>query len=216
MREIALSIYQVEIGICLILSIIFFKKGTRSEKCLVPFFISILFVESYCRYLDIIHAPVTLIYGIYNAWFPLEFIFFFFFISTFVNSGKKRKFIRYSIIIYLLILLFFYVFILDLKQFATPVFLIGVLFLLSVLFVKIYEIMNDEIMQHPLKNPLFWFITGLLIENIGGFFVMGSVNYLLVQNKSLLSVLGLINILSLCFQYLFFIFYFYCKWRFQK
>lgn len=207
-------IYLLEIFLCLLFSILFYKRGTKAEKCLVPFFACLLCIEM-IAYVYVGH--VVSIRRLYNFWFPVEFIFYSFFVTSFINSASKRKGIIWGTCIYTGLVAVEYIFFIpDLNQFATTPYLVGTILILPVLLMKLHEILNNEIMDHPLRNPLFWFITALLIVNIGGFFVMGSINYLLVKDKNLFRALSSINTIAACLQYFFFLLYFYCKWKYLK
>lgn len=211
--RIAQPVYLAEIFLCLIFSAFFYKKGTRAEKWLVPFFAALLCVESYAMYRSAKWISTSLLY---NFWFPGEFIFYSLFISSFIQSPVRIKVIRYGVYIYALFVAMSYIFVVNLVNFASTVFLIGVLLILPVCFMKLYEEIEGEVMQHPFKNPLFWFITGLLIENIGSFFILGSINLVKVKNEHMLMSLYDINIIATCMQYFSFLLYFYCRWKYQR
>ncbi len=204
---------MVEIFMCFILSLFFRKKGLSVEKYLVPFFLLLFCVESYCGYL---YSKNIDRHIVYNFWFPIEFIFYGIFITAFINSVKTKFFLRIVLFIYFLGIIIYYLFFCNITKFASKPFLLGAVMLILVLLIKLYEILNKEITFNPLKNPIFWFIAGLLLENICSFFFLGAINYLSIKNESLLKALSLMNVIFTDVQYFFFLLYFYCKWKYQK
>lgn len=206
-------LFIYEIALCFILSVFFIRyKGVQNR--LFPIFLLILLgVEYYCAYLGFLERPTN---HIYNFWFPVEFIFYGYFISTHITSRIKAL-ISYSLITtYLVFVIINYSLYENLKVFSSITFLLGCVFLIGIMLFKLYEIVNEEIVNNPFKNEMFWFIIGLLLVNLGGFFHFGAVNYLYLNNKALHSALQQLNVYLSEFQYVCFIIYFYCKWKFQK
>jgi len=209
----SIHIYLAEIILCGICSIVFYKKGTQAEKTLVPFFILLMGIESYCYYLYLHNISRD---TVYNLWFPVEFGFYCFFICSYLENAFRKKQLQIITILYVLLVALYYSTICNLVIFSSKAFIVGVLVLVAVLLNRLYEMLNAAVMEHPLKNPLFWFIFGLLLVNLGSFFILGSTNYLNITNKAFLSAIGYLDILFTDIEYFCFLLYFYCKWKYQK
>jgi hypothetical protein len=213
MKQVLILIYLLEIFLCTVLSISYLKKGTIFEKLLFPFFLLLFIIECYCYHLydNDISRDI-----IYNLWFPVEFLFYGLFVASFINLPKTKKLGISFILVYLSFVIIYYSISHNISNFSSKSFMTGVVVILFILLSKLYEILNQEIILNPLKNPLFWFIVGLLVVNIGNFFLLGATNYLIIKNKPLLIALGFMDVILTDIQYFSFLLYFYCKWMYQK
>lgn len=208
-----MPLFIYEISVCLVLSFFFFRKGTLPEKLLPVFLVLLLSVELRCRWLyDRDRSPNL----IYNFWFPVEFAYYGLLINSHILSRRTRNnFVKlaFGYIVFTAIL---YSFKKDMRIFSSLAYQVGFVVLLLISLYKLYEILNQEIIHNPLKNQVFWFIVGLMLVNLGGFFHFGLISYLNSNNKALSEALQQLNIYLTEVQYLCFILYFFFRWRWQK
>lgn len=206
-------IFIFEIFLCFLLSSIFLKKLELRNLSLFVFLFILFIVEYICAYLAFYDRPTN---KVYSYWIPVEFSFYSLFIATFFLSKRNKYIIKISTIVYVTIVAFYYRLIWDGKTLSAPVYLAGCTLLIIVILLKISELLTEEIIQNPIKKEIFWFSIGLLFVSLSGFFHFGTANYLYENNRSLHNALQTLNVYFSIFQYLCFIVYFYCKWKFQK
>jgi len=209
---IGIFVYILETFLVFLLSLFFLKKG-KIFLWFPAFFLLAVFVETLCYYYklnDINNWPV------YNWWFPLEFAFFSIWIRSYILSLQFRKSVLYLIFSYAFFVAIRNVFYADLASFNTLNFAFGVLLLLLCIFYKLSEILKAEEIVNPLKLPVFWPLSGMLVSNLMSIFHLLSNNYLYKSNFELLSALRKINIIMSCFLYVTFIVYFLIQWKNRK
>lgn len=211
LADIPLFIYQI--ALCFGLSLLFLRNAIKNNILLTCFLLMLFIVEFYCAKLSYNGKPTN---PIYNFWFPVEFIFYGYFVSYHISHITIKLFSKIALIVYFLFLIFYYSFVADLSVFSSVSFLLGCSILLFTLLFKLYEVINEEIVNNPLKYELFWFIIGLLFVNMGSYFHFGAVNYMYKNNNELHSALQQLNVYLSEFQYVCFIIYFICKWRYPK
>lgn len=205
-----MPLFIYEIAFCFLISLFLFSKRTLADKMLPMFFFCLLVLECYCAWLYKKNEGTD---HIYNFFFPVEYAFYCFYISSYTKRSNKANTIKTLIIVYLTFTIIYYAFFADLSKFSSLTYLCGFLILLIAILFKLYEILTQEIINNPLKNEMFWFVMGLLIVNLGGFFRFGAANYLYQNNDSLHDALQKLNIYLTVVQYLFFIIFFYLRWR---
>jgi hypothetical protein len=205
------NFYLVLIFINLILSLVTGKY--RLKIIIVIFFSSLLCVELTCYYFKVRNWNNLIIY---NCWFPLEYGVYAAWVSSSLNSIVLRRKIILCIESYLAITIVIYFSDDNMYNFNTLAFQIGMVLILPVLFRKLYEMVNEPIMINPLKNPLFWLISGLLFSYLGSFFQFSLENYLRATNTQLLSAMKIINILLTDLLYLCIIMHFILTWLNRK
>jgi hypothetical protein len=213
MDPFKMPFFMYEILGCFCLSFFFFKKGTLPNKLMIPFFGILFCVEYYCAYLAKRQMPNN---HIYNFWFPVEYAFYGFVIEDYITNSSRKKISRILIMLYILLTIVYYSVSQNLRLFSSLIYLFGFVVLLIIMLFKLYEILNQEIINNPIKNEIFWFIMGLLMVNLGGFFHFGAINYLNANNTVIHRALQDLNVYLTMFQYLCFYLYFICKWRTQK
>jgi hypothetical protein len=187
--------------------------GYKSPTCLAKtsacFFLILFVIELICSQLSVTD-------GIYNFWYPIEFGFYSFFIHSYLKYQKKGKLLLlpFVTILYCYFYHFFH------WNLVTTFFTLGYSICCSCLFVfiiiKTYELLTDENdLRFPFKIPLFWFLLGLIL-NLTSFLLFGMKNYILSKNYNLYIVLQYSNQILSSLQYLCFIIYFYCSWKYQN
>lgn len=197
------------IGICLILSILTPEK--RPLKIILPAFFSLLLiVEVTCYYLK--KADINNLV-VYNFWFPVEYILYTYWLNTYVNSSLFKRTYTFLLLLYPLIVAVIYILYDHLLKFNSLAFQLGFLLLLPAILFKLYEYINENIIQNPVKVPLFWLITGLLFSYIFSLCQFSIQNYLNYNNKDLLTALGEVNIILTDVLYTCIIIYFVLKWK---
>jgi hypothetical protein len=195
---------------CTVFSLVFsYKNGFFLAKITACFFLALLIVELVCNQL-------TITDGIYNIWYPLEFCFYSLFVYSYIKYRKKVRFLA---------LLFFaivycYVYQLthwnSINTFYTFGYCVCCLVLFILVILKIYELLTDEDdLRLPLKIPLFWFLFGLIL-NLTSFLLFGMKNFILSDNYNLYLVLQKANQIISSLQYVCFILYFFCSWKYQN
>ncbi|MEO5995202.1 MAG: hypothetical protein ABIN89_00810 [Chitinophagaceae bacterium] len=176
---------------CLILSL-FIREKQPFTFLLPVFFATLLFIESLCYYFKVINKNNILIY---NFWFPVEFAIYSFWVVSYLGNQGYKKIVIYCILFYLVTVGYIYMRASNLHKFNTISFQLGVILLIPVLLLKLYEFINESAITHPFKNALFWLISGLLISYLGSFFQFSVENYLQENHKDLLETLKFFNIL---------------------
>lgn len=210
----AMPFFLYEIFICFLLSLFFIRRNGIINKISPVYFLLLFGVEYYCAWLNKMELANN---HIYNFWFPVEYIFYGCIISTYIKDVIQKRFSYTIIVLYASFTILYYSFFKeDIHAFSTLTYLSGFVVLLVIILFKLYEILNQEIIFNPLKSDIFWFITGLLLVNIGGFFHFGATNYMYANNKPLHKALQSLNIYLTMFQYFCFVIYFFCKWKYQK
>lgn len=205
-----MPLFIYEIAVCFLLSLFLFSKGTLADKMLPVFFLCLFAVEYYCAWLYKKNEGTD---HIYNFVFPVEYAFYCFYISCYIKRPNKANTIKGLIIVYIAFTIIYYAVSADLTKFSSLTYLCGFLILLIAILFKLYEILTQEIINNPLKNEMFWFVMGLLIVNLGGFFRFGAASYLYQKNDSVLAALQELNVYLTEVQYLFFIVFFYLRWK---
>lgn len=202
-------IFLLLIGICFILSISTQEK--QPLKILLPLFFGLLlFVESVCYYLKIADVNNLIIY---NLWFPVEFIFYSYWVVAYFNSRYFKKLFIFLIPIYATTVIVIYLLSNTLFKFNSLAFQLGFLLLLPVILFKLYEYVNESIIHNPLKVPVFWLITGLLISYVFSLSQFSIQDYLNYNNKNLSEALKKVNIILKDILYMCIIIYFILKWK---
>jgi len=186
------------------------QKKRVEDKLLPIFFLFLLCTEYYCAYLSKRGSDTDYIY---NFWFPVEYCFYTTFIASYITRKDRRKLSKLLVVMYLFFTIIYYSLSDDLSNFSSLCYLCGFIILLVAMLFKFYEILNQEIIYNPLKNEIFWFIMGLLVVNLGSFFRFGAANYIYKNNKELHSALQTLNVYLTEVQYLFFIIFFFLRWR---
>ncbi len=200
------------IAVCLILSFIAPEK--RPLKILLPLFFSCLFiVELVCYCLK--QSGINNLY-VYNMWFPVEYLFYTYWVNTYVNSAGFKKIYIILLPLYAIIVVIIYLVYDNLLKFNSLSFQLGFLLLLPALLFKLYEYINENVIQNPVKVPVFWLITGLLFSYIFSLCQFSIQNYLYNINKELLRALGMVNIILTDVLYLCIIMYFILQWKIKK
>ncbi len=213
MSIFALPFFIYEIFICFLLSLFFLKCPGIINKLLPVFLLFLLGVEYYCAWLKKLNLPNN---NIYNFWFPVEYFFYGYLIATYITEIKRKRISWILIVVYIVFTIVYYSFKEDMYAFSSLTYLAGSVITLVIILFKLYEILNQEIIFNPLKSEIFWFCTGILIVNLGGFFHFGATNYINANNKPLHKALQSLNIYLTEFQYCCFVIYFFCKWKYQK
>lgn len=213
MELFQMPFFIYEILICLFLSVFFFRKITWEDRLLPVFLFVLLCVEYACavRYQEEEDTDF-----IYNFWFPIEYVFYSIFISNYIVRRQKKMFSRVISGIYIVFTITYYIIIRDVIHFSSLCYLCGFMILLITMLFKFYEILNQEIIHNPLRNEVFWFMMGLLIVNLGGFFRFGAANYIYKNNKELHNALQQLNVYLTEVQYFFFILFFFFRWKKQN
>ena len=195
---------------CTLSAVVFgFKNQTILARITACFFLLLLIVELVCNYVRITD-------GIYNFWYPVEFGFY----SFFVYSYMQFTFRRYLLVMPALAIMFCYGYNFSHWPTVTLFYTFGYGICVSILFVfviiKIYELLTDENdLRFPFKIPLFWFLLGLII-NLSSFLLFGMKNYIISHNRNLYEIMQYSNQILSSIQYLCFIIYFYCSYKFQN
>jgi hypothetical protein len=205
------NFYLALIFINLVLSLV---SGKYPLKILIVIFFSILLVVEFICYYFKIRDWNNLF--IYNCWFPLEYGVYTAWVGSSLNSASLRKKIILFIETYLAFTIVLYYIHDNMYDFNTLAFQVGMLLILPVLFRKLYEMVNEPVMINPLKNPLFWLISGLLFSYLGSFFQFSLENYLRATDAHLLSAMKIINILLTDLLYLCIIMHFILTWANRK
>ena len=193
-----------------IFSIVFgLKNRTLFSKIVGLFFILLLINEFICNAIP--NSDVD-----YNFWYPVEFTFYCWFLYTYMIFKYKRT----LLIIQFFVLLYCYSYnILNwekLSAFYTFGYSINILVLFIFVIIKTYELLTDENdIRFPFKIPLVWFLLGLFF-NLFSFLIFGMKNYIVEKNYNLYILLQHYNQLLSSLQYVCFIIYFYCSWKFQN
>jgi predicted neutral ceramidase superfamily lipid hydrolase len=200
------NIHLLLILLCLILSIL--AGESRMKVTLALFFFTLLTVETVCYYFKIKNWNNLVIY---NCWFPLEFAFYAGWVNSFLKNDR-RKIIWFFIAAYLIITAVIYLTGVNLHDFNTITFQLGILLILPVLFFKLFELIHETVIMNPFKNPLFWLISGLLFSYLGSFFQFSLDNYLRASDPALLYALKIINIFLTNLLYICIILYFVILW----
>lgn len=213
MEALNTPFFVYEILLCFLLSIFFFNKVSIEDKAVPFFFFFLLCIEYYCALLNKRGFETDYIY---NFWFPIEYCFYSLFIASYITRSGKIKLSRSLVIAYLLFTVVYYSLNNNLRNFSSLCYLCGFIVLLLTMLFKFYEILNQEIIYNPLKNEIFWFMMGLLIVNLGSFFRFGAANYIYKSNKELHSALQVLNVYLTEVQYLFFIIFFFLRWKKQN
>ena len=205
-------LFLILIGTCFVLSI---KNQDRQPlKTLLPIFFAILFlVESICYYLKTIKINNLVIY---NLWFPIEFMFYSYWVTAYYDSKGFKRIFHFLIPFYATVVFVIYVFSDSLLKFNSVAFQLGFLLLLPVLLFKLYENVNQSTIENPIKNPIFWLITGLLISYVFSLSEFSIQNYLHSNDKDLLEALKKVNIFLTDVLYITIIVYFILKWKTEK
>ncbi len=197
---------------CLILSFIIPEK--RPLKIMLSVFFScLLIVEAICYYLK--QAGISNLY-VYNLWFPVEYLFYTYWVNTYVKSGLFKNIYIFLLPLYAVSVIIIYLVYNHLLKFNSLSFQLGFLLLLPALLFKLYEYISENIIQNPLKVPVFWLITGLLFSYIFSLCQFSIQNYLTNNNLDLLRALGKVNIILTDVLYMFIIMYFILKWKSKK
>lgn len=196
--------------VCTLCSVVFgLKSQTLFSIATAIFFVALFSVEMVCN-------KLTITDGIYNFWYPVEFGFYSFFVARYMAYRH-----RYALLVLpLLALIFCYTYYLFNWQKVTLFFTFGYSVCVSVLFIfviiKIYEMLTDENdLRFPFTIPLFWFLLGLILD-LTSFLLFGMKNYILAHNYNLYVVMQYSNQVLSTLQYLCFILYFYCSWKYQN
>lgn len=205
-------IFLFLIGICLILSICVEEKRPLN-KLLPVFFSFLLSVECICFYLKTVNTNNLIIY---NLWFPIEFIFYTYWVVVYINSKNIKRIFIFLLPVYFFIVSIIYLFSDSLFQFNSLAFQIGFLLLLPAMLFKLYEHINEPVIDNPLKAPIFWLITGVLLSYIFSLSQFSIQNYLHSSNKNLLEALKKVNIILADILYICIIIYFILKWENKK
>ena len=212
MQLLTMPFFLILIGICLILSIK--NRERRPLKILLPiFFFLLLAVESVCYYFKIIHRNNLIIY---NIWFPLEFMFYTYWIVTSSDSKRFKKLFSFLIPIYGITVIVIDLISQSLYSFDSLGYQLGLVLLLPALLFKLYEDMNEPVIQNPLKSPVFWLITGLLISYIFSLSEFSIQTYLHTKDVNLLIALEKVNIILTDVLYITIIIYFILQWKIRK
>ena len=195
---------------CSIFSVIFgFKNQSVLAKITACFFSLLLLVELVC-------SRVSITDGIYNFWYPVEFGFYCWFLYRYMQTAFRH----YLLALPILAMLYCYGYYFSHWQTVTLFYTFGYGIFVTILFVfviiKIYELLTDENdLRFPFKIPLFWFLLGLIL-NLSSFLLFGMKNYILSHNRNLYVIMQYSNQILSSIQYLCFIIYFYCSYKFQN
>lgn len=165
---------------------------------------------------EFICSKVTITDGICNFWHLVEFSFYSFFVAHYITYRH-----RYTMLVLpLLTLIFCYTYYLfnwrNINLFFTFGYSICVTILFIFAIIKIYEMLTDENdLRFPFTIPLFWFLLGLIL-NLTSFLLFEMKNYILAHNYNLYFVMQYSNQVLSTLQYLCFILYFYCSWKYHN
>lgn len=192
-------------------SLVFAYKSKEKLSKISACFFLILFIVEYICY----RLPVT--DGIYNFWYPIEFGFYSFFIYKYISFKNKNSLLIFPLVcfIYCYFYIFFHVKLIN--TFFTFGYSICCSSLFIFVIVKVYELLtDDDDLRFPFQIPLFWFLLGVIL-NLTSFLIFGMKNYILAHNFNLYTTtLQYANQIISSLQYICFILYFYCSWKYQN
>lgn len=212
MQFLTKPVYLILIGICFLLSIK--NEEKRPLKTMLPiFFLALLSVEIVCYYFKLINKNNL---AIYNLWFPLEFIFYTYWVIACSKSVGFKNIFKWLLPLYAVIVAIIYFTTKNLYKFNSIAFQLGILLLLPALLYKLYEYLNEPVIQNPLKNPIFWLITGLLFSNLFSMSEFSIQNYLHLHDEGLLKALKKVNIILTDVLYITIIAYFILSWKSKR
>jgi len=185
-----LPFFLLLIAACFLLSI---KAGLkRPLNILLPLFFAVLFaVEVVCYWYKI--SDWNNMY-IYNCWFPVEVAVYTYWVALDLRQRQHVKIISISIVIYLLFVTGLYLKEQDISHFNSFAYQCGILLLLPVLLIRLYECVNESTEVYPLHNPVVWLIAGLLVSYLGSFIQFSLQKILYEHYKDILNILRIVNI----------------------
>lgn len=199
------------IFICLCWSLLSHEQKPLSNLLKV-FFGCLFLVELACYWFKINDWNNSLIY---NLWFPIEFVFYTYWVSVYLQKHKLSIIFRRISVAYLILVLLIYLIAWDLNQFNGLAYQLGFLLLLPLLLYKLNEMIREPAMLNPLRNPVFWLVTGLLFSYLFSFCQFSIQGYLLT-NKHLSEALKKLNIILTDILYVCLILFFVFKWKQEK
>ncbi len=207
-----LPFFIYQILIITVISFLFIKKSKFYIFSTI-FFLALFLVEYRCY--ELFHKDQNT-NVIYNWWFPIEFVFYAFFLIQGNYNNRYFKLTMILSLLYLLFVLLYNINIQHLRSFATITYQIGELFLIFLIIIRIKEVLRNEFLENPFKNPIVWLIIGLIFSNLGSLMHLSAANYLESVNNNLLSALRKLNIFLTTFLYCCIIIYFYFEWKRPK
>lgn len=204
-----LPFFLLLIAACFLLSL---KAGLKKPlNLLLPlFFALLLVVEAVCYWYKINNWNNI---RIYNCWFPAEVAVYTYWVASGLQRLRQRKVIEVFVVIYLLFVTGLYVKQQDISSFNSFAYQCGILLLLPVLLIRLYECVNESAEVYPLQNPVVWLIAGLLVSYLGSFIQFSLQKFLYDYYKDILNILRIINIAVTYVLYSCIIVYFILIWQ---
>lgn len=192
------------------LSIVFvFKNKTLYSKVLSAFFIFLLLIEVLCYNIQQTNV-------VYNFWYPIEFTFYCYAVGHVMNYSQKNKLMGLPFILVVVCYFHYAKNWTDINVFYTLGYNLFVVALFIFVVIKLYELLIDESeLRFPFKIPLFWLLLGLVFD-LTSVLLFGMKNYIFTANFGLYIFLQHANQLFSSLQYICFIIYFYCTWKYQN
>jgi len=185
-----LPFFLLFIAACFFLSIKI--RLANSLRILLPSFFAALFIVEVVCYWYKINDWNNI--RIYNCWFPVEVAVYTYWVASGLQKPRQRKIIAASIVTYLLLVTGLYVKQQDISYFNSLAYQCGILLLLPVLLIRLYECVNESAEMYPLHNPVVWLIVGLLISYLGSFIQFSLQKFLYAYYKDILDILRIVNI----------------------
>ena len=146
-------------------------------------------------------------YPVYNCFLLVQYVTLGLYFKIIILSKRTKFIIKVFMCLFPLFWLFTDVFIFGLNHWNSYVILVGDLFIICFAARYLYELFTSEKLINFKTSPEFWIAAATIFYSCCELPITGILNYLATNNRSLNSVLQVLNIIM----YLVFIYAFLCK-----
>lgn len=181
------QIYLAILTVDLIIVIINYKKLPDNLKPLVWLVLSNLLIETISDYIKVTTNGNNLF--LYHFYAPVEYssIAYIFYLT--LDKPAERLAVKLSIGVYVVLVLISTVYWQPLEHNNSITYMIESAFIIYWCFIYFQNILNREDLYQPERDPTFWILVSILIYFAGTFFTIGLIDYFIISNQTLASVI---------------------------
>ena len=176
--------------------VFFYNKLPNNKAKSLLYFIWLAFIIDYVgtnfkNWTGIVNFPI------YNFYILISFTYYIILLKLLLVKIRNQRIASVSLIIYVLFYGFNFLFVQrNLASPFTYVFVVGVLIILLLSFLYLFEILNSKMILNFKRSIYFWFVIGILIFHVSFLpFMVASLFFLLKYDKILDYVLFVLNLL---------------------
>lgn len=181
------QIYLAILAADILIVVANYNKLPENLRPLVLLVLSNLLIETISDYIKATTNGNNLF--LYHFYAPVEYscIAFIFYLT--LKKRRERLGIKISLIVYLLLVMISTLYWQPLEHNNSITYMIESVLIIYWCFVYFQTILNREDLYQPERDPTFWVIVAILIYFTGTFFTIGLIDYFIISNQTLASII---------------------------